>query len=219
LIVAEAKSFAEVAEMVSSFPRLLVAACAGCTAICGVGGVRQAEELAAALRIHFRIRGVALETEVAGVTRQCEPEFIEELAAAVGRTGAVLSLGCGVGVQFLADRFPQVPVFPALNTRFVGGLAAPGTWEERCRLCGDCILHLTGGICIRARCAKGILNGPCGGSQDSRCEVGDDVPCAWSLVWERLSALGRFELLAQIRRPRNWANGNGGPRSSGGASG
>lgn len=202
--------------MVSGYRRLLVAACAGCTAVCGVGGVRQAGESAAALRIHFRTRGVRLETEVVGVTRQCEPEFITELAPAVQRCDAVLSLGCGVGVQFLADHFPGVPVFPALNTRFAGGLAAPGIWEERCRLCGDCILHLTGGVCPLTRCAKGLLNGPCGGSQDGRCEVGEDVPCAWSLIYERLAAAGRTEVLAELRRPRNWAAAGNGPRRQGG---
>lgn len=215
MIVAEPKSFGELVEMVGDHRRLLVAACSGCTAVGGVGGVRQARELACALRIHFRIRGVELATEVAGVTRQCDPEFVTELDGAVDRNEAVLSLGCGVGVQFLADRFDRVPVFPGLNTRFAGGLTAAGIWEEKCRLCGDCILHLTGGICPLTRCAKGILNGPCGGSQDGLCEVGDGVPCAWQLIYERLSSLGRVGLLEQIRRPRNWADSGGGPRRLG----
>jgi len=219
LIVAETKPFAEVAEMIAGCRRLLVAACAGCTAVCGVGGVRQAAELATELRIYARMRGRVLETEVAGVTRQCEPEFVAELAGAVERSDGVLSLGCGVGVQFLAERFPGVPVFPALNTRFVGGVTAPGVWEERCRLCGDCRLHLTGGICPLTRCAKGILNGPCGGSQDGRCEVGDGVPCAWILIYERLTALGRSEVLRQLRPARNWADGGTGPRRRRGGNG
>ncbi len=215
MIVAEAKPFAEVAGMIGGCRRLLVVACAGCTAVCGVGGVRQAGELAAALRIHFRLKGLELETEVTGVTRQCEPEFVGELAEAVARCGAVLSFGCGVGVQFVADRFAGVPVFPALNTRFAGGFTVSGAWEERCRLCGDCQLHLTGGICPLTRCAKGILNGPCGGVQDGRCEVGWDVPCAWMLIHERLAALGRTELLRPIRPPRNWAHTSAGPRRQG----
>lgn len=219
MIVAEAKPFAAVVEMIDGYRRLLVVACAGCTAVCGVGGVRQAGELAAALRIHFRTRGVRLETEVVGVTRQCEPEFIRELAAAVDRSEAVLSLGCGVGVQFLADFFPGVPVFPALDTKFAGGLAAPGVWEERCRLCGDCLLHLTGGVCPLTRCAKGLLNGPCGGSQDGRCEVDASLPCAWIQIYERLSATGRTGLLSELRPPRNWAHSGGGPRRQGGGRG
>ncbi|MEW6540089.1 MAG: methylenetetrahydrofolate reductase C-terminal domain-containing protein [Bacillota bacterium] len=215
MIVTEAKSFVLVAAMITGFRRVLVAACAGCTAVCGVGGERQAGELADALRLHARLRGEVLDTEVRGVTRQCEPEFVAELAPAVARAEAVLTLGCGVGAQFLAEHYPGVPVLPGVNTRFAGGLAAPGVWEERCRLCGDCVLYLTGGVCPRTRCAKGIMNGPCGGAAGGLCEVGNATPCAWLLIWERLERLGRTGTLDEIGPPPDWSGAQAGPRRSG----
>jgi len=85
-----------------------------------------------------------------------------------------------------------------------------GVWEERCQACGDCILGLTAGICPIARCAKQLLNGPCGGSQDGKCEVDPDVPCAWQLIWERAVKLGRMDQLLEIQPPKDWSKSRDG---------
>jgi hypothetical protein len=126
---------------------------------------------------------------------------------------AILSLGCGVGVQTLAERFPGKRVLPGLNTKFMGLPTEQGIWEERCQACGDCILDLTGGICPIARCSKQLLNGPCGGSQNSKCEVSKETPCAWQLIWERMSSLGMLDRLMQVQPPKDWRTSrDGGPR-------
>jgi len=120
---------------------------------------------------------------------------------------AVLSLACGAGVQFVAERHPAVPVYPALNTVFVGVDRDVGWYEENCRTCGDCILGETGGICPVTRCAKGLFNGPCGGTTlDGKCEVDPNVPCAWFQIHERLEKQGRLDLIRKIRPAREWVN-------------
>ena len=105
------------------------------------------------------------------VQRQCEWEYIDPLEAQLGQYDLVLSLGCGIGVQALAERFPDMPIVPGLNTTFLGMPTEHGVFEERCQACGDCVLGLTGGICPIARCSKQLLNGPCGGSQNGVCEM------------------------------------------------
>jgi len=89
-----------------------------------------------------------------------------------------------------------------------------GLWSERCQACGNCVLHLTGGICPIARCAKSLLNGPCGGSQHGHCEVGSDLDCAWHLIVDRLREQDRLELLMEIQPPKDWTTSrHGGPRT------
>jgi len=132
---------------------------------------------------------------------------------ALSQYDAVLSIACGVGVGFMAEQFPTVRVLPGLDTTFYGANTAPGTWAEYCHGCGDCVLGWTGGVCPIARCSKSIMNGPCGGSQDGRCEINADVPCGWQLIYDRLKAQGRLELLDEVIPPKDWKSGrDGGPR-------
>ncbi|MDQ7790901.1 MAG: methylenetetrahydrofolate reductase C-terminal domain-containing protein [Clostridia bacterium] len=210
MIVAEQKPFKEIVEYLRGKYDLLIVPCMSCTAVCFAGGVQQGEELASALRIHCKMHGDGLNCTVRPVTRQCDPEFIEELTGEVAQADSILSLACGVGVQFLAERYPDKAVIPALNTSFAGGKTAPGIWEERCSLCGNCVLHVTGGICPITRCAKGLLNGPCGGSEQGRCEIDPNLPCAWQLIINRMNGLGRLEELLAFQCPKDWSTGNAG---------
>jgi hypothetical protein len=118
---------------------------------------------------------------------------------------AILSLACGLGVQTIGQVLPDYPVFPAQNTLFIGAeIREDNTLEERCAACGDCLLALTGGVCPIARCAKSLLNGPCGGSQHGKCEIDPEKDCAWDLIIKRLEKLGRLSALDEIRPPRNF---------------
>uniref|UniRef100_UPI003083F26E methylenetetrahydrofolate reductase C-terminal domain-containing protein n=1 Tax=Desulforadius tongensis TaxID=1216062 RepID=UPI003083F26E len=211
--MAQPKPVKEVADYIKECAKVLVVGCSGCTSVCLAGGETEAEILATALRILRKKQGRPLETLVTTITRQCDPEFVAGIAEKVSQVDAVVSLGCGVGVQFLAEHYPDKWVLPALNTVFAGGTVQAGLWEERCGLCGDCVLHLTGGICPITRCAKSIQNGPCGGSQNGKCEINPDTPCAWHLIYEKLSALGRLDLMLEYRPAKDWSKErSGGPR-------
>ena len=115
----------------------------------------------------------------------------------------------------MSERF-TLPILPALNTRFFGEVERQGTWTEVCAGCGQCILHLTGGICPIARCAKNLLNGPCGGVRaDGTCEVAKDGPrrCAWVMIYERLAQLAQHERMEQFMDAKDWSTDrHGGPR-------
>ena len=98
----------------------------------------------------------------------------------------MLSMACGAGVQTVSEIYKKIPVLPALNTTFIGALDEPGLWREKCQGCGNCILALTAGVCPVARCAKKLFNGPCGGSSKGKCEISQDVDCAWHMIIESL---------------------------------
>jgi hypothetical protein len=105
------------------------------------------------------------------------------------------------------------PIFPAVNTCFIGVTEERGEWTERCQACGDCILATTGGICPIARCSKRMSNGPCGGSADGKCEVGKDTACGWHLIYERLKELGQLDRFERPTDPKDWSKSrDGGPR-------
>ncbi|AFM41469.1 saccharopine dehydrogenase-like oxidoreductase [Desulfosporosinus acidiphilus SJ4] len=212
MIVAEAKPLEEILETLQGMSKVLVVGCGGCVSVCLAGGEKEVGILASTLRMKRELMGDSLETVEETLTRQCDPEYVQQLAKKLEGIDCILSLACGVGVQFLVEQFPQTWVVPALNTKFAGATMEHGVWEERCGLCGECVLARTGGVCPVIRCAKSLLNGPCGGSQNGKCEVKPNE-CAWQLIYNRMSELGRLELLLDVAGAKDWSKSrDGGPR-------
>ena len=215
MIVAERKPLLDIKSFLENYRKVLIIGCGTCTTVCLAGGEAEVKLVSTGLRIGFLKDDKEIEVLEDCITRQCEPEFVTEVVERVKkeRIEAVLSLGCGVGVNFLAEKLENIPVFPGVDTKFFGAAVEPGVWVEMCAGCGDCILHMTGGICPIARCSKSMLNGPCGGSQDGKCEISPDVDCAWYLIVERMKKLGNLQQLEEIMPPRNWSTSHhGGPR-------
>lgn len=213
MITAERKPIEEIVAMISPYRKILVAGCGSCVAECAAGGEKETALLASALRMEARMTGRDLETREITLERQCVYEFIDQLTALADQYEAVLSLACGAGVQAVAEVFPGLPILPALNTTFLGQTKEAGLWLENCRGCGDCRLHLFGDICPITRCAKSLFNGPCGGSQEGRCEVDPETPCAWQLIIESLDRTGRLAQLEAVYPPADWSSQQGqGPR-------
>ena len=217
MIMAKPKKAEEIISRVKDFSRVLVAGCKGCVAICEAGGQKEVEVLASAMRIHFSQVGKRIEIDEVSLSRQCDKEYLQELADSIDSYDAVISLACGAGVQFLAEMYGEKPVFPGVDTCFIGVTEEQGVWSERCQACGNCMLGETGGICPITRCSKRMLNGPCGGSENGKCEisllVGRDVACGWHLIYERLKKLGELERFRRPSEDKDWtASRDGGPR-------
>jgi len=214
VIFAEWKPLEELMEQLSKHKRVLLAGCATCVAECASGGEKEVETLAPLLRMGLRERGHEIEIITATVEKQCEWEFVEELAEAAEKVEAILSIACGIGVQALAERFESMPVYPGVNTSALTIREEAGIWSARCAACGDCVLGETFGLCPIARCAKSLMNGPCGGTRaNGKCEVDDQVDCVWTLIIERAKARGELESLAKIRQAKDWSRSrHGGPK-------
>jgi ferredoxin len=210
MIVAEQKPLDEIKQLVSGHDKVLVMGCGTCVTVCFAGGEKEVGILASSLRMATRLDGVQTEFLEATVQRQCEYEYNEEVADLLPQVDAVLSLACGIGVQTMNEQFPNVLTLPGLNTTFLGQPTEQGVWEERCQACGNCVLGTTGGICPIARCAKSLLNGPCGGSQNGNCEVNKETPCAWQEIYDRMSALGKLDLLLELNTMKDWRSSRDG---------
>lgn len=213
MIVGEQKPLEEIKELVGDYERILVLGCGTCVTVCFAGGEKEVGILASSLRMTTRIDDQGKVFDEATIQRQCEWEFLDAIEEEIRDHDLVLSMACGIGVQAIVERFPEARVAPAVNTTFLGLPEEHGLWTERCAACGECILYRTAGICPIARCAKSLLNGPCGGSQDGKCEIDPDVPCAWQLIYDRLKAQGRLDQMLEIVPAKDWStNRDGGPR-------
>lgn len=211
MIIAERRPVPEILANIENVEKVLVLGCRGCVAVCSAGGDREVAIVAEAIRLARTLQNRPIEVLEATFIRQCDPEYLEPLKEYKNQVEAVVSLACGVGVNLIADLYPDVRVYPGVDTSFYGANIALGEWVEKCRGCGDCIIDKTGGLCPIARCAKNLLNGPCGGSQGGRCEVRKDMPCIWHEIVERLKARGELEKLFEIWEPKDWrpAGGDG----------
>jgi ferredoxin len=216
MIVAELKPIDEIAESISHFKKVAIVACGGCVSICLTGGANNADALARELAHPRHYQSLPPVFDTTTIQRQCEKDFVNAFLNIPPDADAILSLACGAGVQTVAEAMETLPVIPALNTSFLGSLDAPGIWREKCQGCGNCLLAFTGGICPVSRCAKHLLNGPCGGSKNGKCEIGEDIDCAWQLIIDRLKVLGRLDEYEKLFPLKDWSTDRGkGPRVQG----
>jgi ferredoxin len=213
MIVAERKPIEEIIAFVKNCKKILIVGCNECVTVCYAGGKKEVGILASALKMAFTKEGKDLEITEVTLERQCDHEYLEEIRNIIEDYDAVISLACGVGVQFMAEKYLRTPIFPGVNTCFMGVTEERGVWSERCQACGQCILGQTAGICPISRCAKRLLNGPCGGSTNGKCEINKEVDCAWQLIIDRLKELGRLDDYDVLIPIKDWSSERaGGPR-------
>ena len=204
MIVTAQKPLNEILDLVSPYSKILIVGCDGCTQ--PPRGLREAKTLGQLLELGGRLKGKDFTFKATTLVKQCDSFLTASaLKPQVEGVEAVLSLACGIGVQTVAELFPELVVLPAQNTHFMGMEDREGgILEERCIGCGDCLLALTGGVCPFTRCAKGLLNGACGGARNGKCELSPDRYCAWELIFERLEKKGKLDNIREFRPPRNY---------------
>ena len=215
MIVADRKPLDELLEMVKDYNKIMIVGCKGCVTVCNVGGIKEVGILASTLKIARNKEGRPLEIEEHTLERQCDPEYVDQLKDVVDGYDAIISMACGVGPQFLSERYPHKRFLPAVNTTFFGGAVQHGVWAERCAGCGTCVIHYFDGMCPIARCSKSLLNGPCGGSAGGKCEISKDVDCIWDMIVRKKMEQGRLDELLEFRPAKDWITArDGGPRKS-----
>ncbi len=191
MIITRKKERADLLAMLRGVRRAALVGCASCAAACQTGGEKELAETKAFLEA----QGIQVLATI--LPEECCHKMLVKRDLKVLRgldLDAVVCLACGDGVQTVADNV-ALPVYPANDTLFLGQVERVGIFHEYCRMCGDCILGATGGICPVTRCAKGLVNGPCGGQKGGKCEVNPENDCAWILIYRRLEQLGKLDSL------------------------
>ena len=204
MIITKKRDFSKLIDNIKDYKKIFVIGCSECAALCGTGGDPEANELKQALEEAGK--------EVAGTfiaktgcqelgTKVEMKGFKDEME----KTDCIISMSCGAGTQTTVALYPDKPVYPSNDTMFLGNMTRLQMFDERCSLCGECIIDKTGGICPVTACPKGILNGPCGGTSDGKCEVSPDLDCAWVRIYERLERIERLDDMAKTLEPKNWS--------------
>ncbi|HID17060.1 TPA: 5,10-methylenetetrahydrofolate reductase [Candidatus Bathyarchaeota archaeon] len=197
------KSMDEIEEMLKGYGRLFLIGCGSCSTSCETGGEKEVKEIVKRLEaLNKKVTGYVVIDEACD-SRLTRMAFRKAKAEIEGAE-ALLSLTCGIGTQVAAELSGK-PAAPGANTLFYGKMERIGRFYEYCRACGDCLLWETGGICPIARCAKGLLNGPCGGQVKGKCEVGGwKKDCAWVLIYNKLKERGLLDLFTKFREPKDY---------------
>lgn len=200
MIITQKKPIDELLAMLTGVRKVALVGCGNCASACQTGGEKEMQELKAILEE----QGIDVVATV--LPEECCHKMLVKRDLKVLRgcgAEAVVGMACGDGVQTVADNV-QLPVYPANNTLFLGQIERVGIFHEYCRMCGDCVLGSTGGICPITRCAKSLVNGPCGGQKNGKCEVNPENDCAWIWIYNRLVSLGQEDKLLQTRADKGY---------------
>ncbi len=199
------KSKEQLLEMLEGYSRIVLFGDSGCAQLCDVGGILQLEDMEDFLEKngkevlgHIFVYGGICDEHALEMEIEAKRDIIDT-------ADAFLVQACGVATQNVTKLLPEKEAFPATNSQFLGTMPERFHHNETCAMCGECILHLTAGICPITRCAKGILNGPCGGSMDGKCERDSETDCVWQLIYDRLKKLGKLDNIRKIWEIKDWS--------------
>ena len=206
------KPFEEIIQYLEKCQWVHIIGCGTCATLCHTGGKSEVIEMKEKLEASGKkVTGwMVIPTACDELTGDALRANAEDVEAA----DCILAMTCAIGVQTISLHLKRPKaVYPALNTLFLGMEESPGHFVEACMQCGSCVLGRTAAICPLVRCAKSLLNGPCGGSADGKCEISPDIPCAWQLIYDRLAEMGRLEEMEEIELIKDWSTSlSGGPR-------
>jgi ferredoxin len=206
MIITKKKEFDEVLESLKGFDSVYLFGCDSCAEQCQTGGSKEIKEMTKLLTEKgFDVTGASLPGETC--YRQLVLKDLRKKEEIKG-SDAILVLSCGAGVKTVAESVDETqPVIPALDSVFLATVERVGRFFEGCSLCGECVLTDTAGICPHTECPKGLLNGPCGGVVDGKCEVDLNSECAWVRIYVRLKAQGRLHLLKKYHPMKDHSSG------------
>ncbi|MCI8524556.1 MAG: 5,10-methylenetetrahydrofolate reductase [Oscillospiraceae bacterium] len=201
MIVTQKKPIEELMAMLGDAKKIAIIGCASCATACATGGEKEVAELKKYLESQGRTVVATAMSDYCCMNLTTKGK-VKGFAAAGAE--AVVCMACGDGTQVVAKNVAPVPTYPSNNTMFLGEAAKRGLFEEACHFCGDCVLGQTGGICPITRCGKSLVNGPCGGARNGKCEVNPENDCAWIQIYKRLESQGKLDLLGQVRKDKGY---------------
>ena len=198
--ITKQKSEQEIERLLKGLGRIFIIGCGTCVTLTRTGGEPEVQAMKERLSGSGKL--IAGHVVVPVACDNLTSEVLQEFREQIEQAHAILVMTCAFGVQTIARQLKKM-VVPALDTLFIGKETAPGRFGEICIQCGTCIIGETGGICPVTCCHKGLVNGPCGGTDKGKCEIDRNKECAWTLIYNRLNELGRLDSMRKLQKPRN----------------
>jgi ferredoxin len=205
MIITKKREFKKLMENVREYNKFFLLGCSECATLCGTGGDPELKDMKEALEAEGKEVTGSFVAKTGCQVLGTKVE-LKDHKDAVQNADAIIVMSCGAGTQTAVDLYQDKPVYPANDSMFLGNMTRYQMFDERCTLCGECILDKTGGICPLTNCPKGLLNGPCGGCKDGKCEVSPDINCAWVRIYDRMNRIDKLqEFCETILEAKDWS--------------
>ena len=199
--ITKQKPFDEVQQQLDRFDRVYIVGCGTCTTTTRTGGREEVLDMKERLQELGKL--VTGWTVTPTACDEMTEVSMKENSGDIQNANCILIMACALGVHRV-NLYSGKPVIPAVDTLFIGIEDSPGNFYEVCAQCGQCVLGETAGICPLTACHKGLLNGPCGGTNNGKCEVDAEKDCAWTLIYQRLKEQDRLDLMRKYHPPKNY---------------
>jgi len=186
--ITQKKPDEEIDRLLNGLNRIFIVGCGTCTTLTRTGGEPEVRSLKKNLSEKGKMITGTMVVPVA--CDNLSHEFLSDFGEQIKQADALLITSCAFGVQTIARQLKKM-VVPALDTLFIGKETAFGTFDEICTHCPV------------TNCHKGLVNGPCGGTNHGKCEIDVNKDCVWTLIYNRLKDLGRLDSMRKYQKPRN----------------
>jgi len=203
MIITKKKDFNELTQLINKKPVFIIG-CSECATLCNTGGEKEVREMKEKLeKENINVTGWVILDPACHLNN--DKRILKKYKENISKSEKILVLACGNGSQTVSEIIQDADVIPGTDTLFLGEIKRLGEFEKRCEMCGECIQDLFAGICPVSRCPKVILNGPCGGASNGKCEINKEMDCVWILIINQLKKKGKMDLLKKIQKPKNWS--------------
>ena len=203
MIITKQKNFDDLLKSVGK-DAVFIIGCSECATLCHTGG----EEEVLSMKDAFEKKNVQVTGWIV-LDPAChlnnDKRLLKSHKEELNRSKKILILACGNGVQTVSEIFNNKDIVSGTDTLFLGEIKRANEFDKRCNMCGECLLDLFGGFCPVSRCPKSMLNGPCGGAKEGKCEINIDLDCIWDQIYTYLKKRGQLNILDQIQKPKDWS--------------
>jgi hypothetical protein len=205
MIITQKRDRNALMENIKKYRRIFLLGCSECATLCATGGEPELNELKEELEKQGKEVTGTFVAKTGCQVLGTKVELKKSSKEALEKSECILVMSCGAGTQSAVELFEDRPVYPTNDSLFLGNMTRMQMFDERCSVCGECIIDKTGGICPVTACPKGLLNGPCGGTNDGKCEISPDVECAWVRIYNRMKRIDQIEEMKKPLKPKNWS--------------
>lgn len=203
MIITKQKKFMDILRSIDSKPVFLVG-CSECATLCHTGGKEEILAIKVALEEKkIPVSGWVILEPACHLLN--DKRMLKDYSKHLSESSKVLVLACGNGVQTLAKLLPEKEIIAGTDTLFLGEISRVNDFSKQCLLCGECILDNFASFCPVARCPKSMLNGPCGGASNGKCEINPETECVWDYIYQDLKKKGKVDVLKTIQKPKDWS--------------